>query len=935
MLRSRPHRPTPRVIASRRVWTAVSVGVIWGVALAPGMAWAAESPSAPAPTPIQTPAQTSPPTPATPSVESFSQVCAEAGKFIEERRPQKAVELVESVRASLGTPAPGADRPCQRELNSALIRISSAKKLAAVAAEEVAAAKDAKGADDARQSVAAVLALDADNPEARQLDAQLAEKAEKLSNPPGWSARTWEALRDRRDTTWSDIGNIVLTWLGVLLAVLFAVRIALLIFPVHDKPSWRPLANNAQWVMWSGGGIVASGTLVIVLNGWPFFRTPIALLVTFLGAVALAYGWSRAMRISVSVLNSEGEADSGAEGHVIALLSQLGGTAPRGVETPRGADTTVLQSAGLTSAPEVNAIVKALYAVAQAVVPATPWRVRVDVEDDDRHSISITRNGRSVLAAVVDRDELGLRVKLPAASGESRSSGSQNAYPDLHRMSAAAVLCALQQEYGFGGLCGAKNWRSLGLHYIATNDFADDPDKSRDILARAVKEDRDNRLARVALWNAQYRESTSEVELKIYYELLDGYVRERMDLASEPPPSTALDESQAVTEHLPEGQAPDADLGAQSAPADSVAESKPSGTRHRLRIRPRKARLPGSENENRRGTMQRLRDRHRKNRPPESVAEPEPGDQTAPTEPASYAGPPTVVIEGDPGDQALLLRVLFSRVAVGVNYWAIKKVYFPSDAKLQTAKRQLEDTNEHFAAEPGVCQEFAVDTKQAVANLALSVAPPDGELAEPGTTAPGTTPRECYLFACYHAAICATTDDKDDRAEHAQMAVEYLKRADCDPTWRRWRPRDPQLRFLIDKCPEYWAEFGRSPYRDTDLLDQIAELGPFRARLQALGVTTAQVLSGISAPELEALLGVPTQTALRITEIAKLANFQTGEKTKDLAKWRVDITRALLELGVKEIPAGMGYAQRVLGKLGEEHLKMLPSEEQLQELLDA
>lgn len=776
------------------------LGLVGASTFAPPLAQAAEPPSPAAETTVNA-------------------VCDQAEQLNAQARPQQTIELITTLRTALAEPAAKSPKACEVQLNAALVNTAGAKSLAGKAS-------DLSGSDPAAALVlvAEALKLDAESSQALELEAT-------LSNPPNLPQRVWKQIQDRYTQSWSPLQNIFLSWLVLLLGVLIVARLLLPVFPKHDsgRPIRRWAANHATLLMWGGFALVASGLWIALLNEWGSINANAAILATIAGAVLLAYGWSRAVRISVSVIDSKGDSVPSAEGHVIALLSQLGGSPPRGVETPRGTDTTVLQSAGLTSTPDVSGFLRAVIAVAQAVVPATPWRVRIDVEDNDRHCITITRNGRAVFGAVIDRDELGLRVKLPDASGNPRGSGKDDDYPDLHRMSAAAVLCALQKEYGFSGACGATSWRSLGLHCIATNDFDNDPATARDILARAVKEDRENRLALVAFWHAQYRDCTSHSQLNKYFGLLSGYIGKRLRVDEE------------------------------------------SGT--------------------------------------------------APAQEIDHA-----ITEDDPADQALLLRVLFSQVLVGVNLWATKGQYFPTDKALIEAKERLVKTNEASLSIPE-CGEFARATKQAVHNLALCVTRPEQEPSDVGIT-----PRECYLYACYLTSLCAT--EPANSRSNANRAIEYLKQADGDPTWRRWRSEDPQLKYLRDNMPEYCQEFGRQPFTDSEFLQKIAELQPFRKRLEALGFTTPRILASISALELQTLLDVPEQASLRIAEIAQLANFPTNDRTKDLANWRVDITRALLALGVTRLPADRGHAEHVLAKLRLENLKELPSRQQLKELLD-
>ena len=259
---------------------------------------------------------------------------------------------------------------------------------------------------------------------------------------------------------------------------------------------------------------------------------------------------------------------------------------------------------------------------------------------------------------MVERDPLGLRVGLVDSSGKVRGKDNEEPLPDLHRMSAAVVLCVLDRAYAIDGMCGASSWRSLGLHYIATTDFANSDELALPILARAVAEDRDNRLAQVALWQARYRHSKDESGSPAYWDRLNAYVDSR------------------------------------------VREVAAGGDR-----------------------VQALK-------------------------------------QEQAGDRALLLRVLYSRVAIGINSFAAKGVFFPctgdvpgSGLALNTAANELASINTFFCGEqqyPDVGQ-FARERQQSVKNLLLSVELP----TFPGPKLEGTTPREFYQYACYQASLCA------------------------------------------------------------------------------------------------------------------------------------------------------------------------------------
>lgn len=247
-----------------------------------------------------------------------------------------------------------------------------------------------------------------------------------------------------------------------------------------------------------------------------------------LAVAALSWASARRMRLLLTVRRAAGDASEGVEdkvatGHVLALLSELGSEAPRGLETVVGADVTALNAAGLVTAPQ-GKLASAVFQFLRVFWRQAPWEVTVSVVSEDLQTVQVSRNGRHVRSAVVDRNALGLETTILAPDGSATERK-----PDLHRMTAAVVLCALHEAYGFPGLGGARSWRSVGLQYIATTDHRGHPTEW-ELLAQAVNDDPGNTAALLALWHARYRTSTDGQELKMYASLLKGYLKREQGL---------------------------------------------------------------------------------------------------------------------------------------------------------------------------------------------------------------------------------------------------------------------------------------------------------------------------------------------------------------------------------------------------------------------
>ena len=292
---------------------------------------------------------------------------------------------------------------------------------------------------------------------------------------------------------------------------------------------WRLPAlwlRQAVVVAWTAF-VVASGLLVLSaleepVFGLPVVEVPVAAGLWVLAVLALSWASARRMRLLLTVRRAPSEPgesieDKVATGHVLALIGELGSESPRGLEAVVGTDVTALSAAGLESAPQ-GKLASAVFQLLQVVWRQAPWEVTVSVVSEDLHTVHISRNGRHVRSAVVDRHSLGLGgvVLDPDGSATERR-------PDLHRMTAAVVLCTLQEAYRFAGLGGATSWRSVGLQYIATTDHPRQP-AEWELLARAVNDDPGNKAALLALWHARYRNSKDAGELKTYVELLEDYL---------------------------------------------------------------------------------------------------------------------------------------------------------------------------------------------------------------------------------------------------------------------------------------------------------------------------------------------------------------------------------------------------------------------------
>ena len=228
--------------------------------------------------------------------------------------------------------------------------------------------------------------------------------------------------------------------------------------------------------------------------------------------------------MSLDVRGSDGKSNVADTGHVAALLHELGTAPPKGVEITVGTDVNDLgdTAVALTSS---NKFLATAQKVLTSILGVTPWRVTASPVGDDALTVAITRNGWTVDAANIDRRVFGLaRAQAGAAEGKATASkAGSNAQAELHKMAAAFVLTTLAlKHHGFEGLCGATDWRSLGLHCIATTDSGIAEEQKRKLLGAALDYDAGNMPAEAALQHSLFRENTKEETLRTYAKWLLG-----------------------------------------------------------------------------------------------------------------------------------------------------------------------------------------------------------------------------------------------------------------------------------------------------------------------------------------------------------------------------------------------------------------------------
>ncbi len=247
---------------------------------------------------------------------------------------------------------------------------------------------------------------------------------------------------------------------------------------------------------------------------WMGLLLAVLLFTAVAGSVMFAYFLSSRLRVSVVIRDKTGKVDDAAVDKAVAYMTELGGSRPHGMQVPRATDVTALSGDVLVDAP-TNKILAALKRIVQSALLFVPWTVTIDETGDDQISVVVARNGWVNNAATFSTTSLGLpdADAAPPKGGEASSAVSPPS-DRRQKMAAAVVISTLATKHrGFESLCGATDWRSIGLHYIATTELDQEPVQAVTLLAQALNADPFNLPAQLASQYYRYKKSDTEAEL--------------------------------------------------------------------------------------------------------------------------------------------------------------------------------------------------------------------------------------------------------------------------------------------------------------------------------------------------------------------------------------------------------------------------------------
>ena len=421
---------------------------------------------------------------------AYSEKCAQAAQLTQAGFPQRAIAVLADPGETVAN--------CPEQWTQAKEKVAEAQSAAEAAEKRV-----LKGDLDAGTTEAdAALLIDREN--------ALAAEVAAAESAGSWTDRLASKVSELKTTLYNPVSDLLLPLVMAFASTLLISR--LMVFVWRWYPKLRIRAGRLV-VLFTGLLAAALASAMLVLGGLR------GLMPAALSVALLSWWMASRLRVSISATKAEGE-DVPTATHVRALLSELGASPPKGLEVPVGADAEELTGA-LTAIPGAGSWVKSVADIFVGLLSVTPWRVEIARIDDEQLAVRITRNGHLGASALI---------------GPTDGRISDDAVPaiDQQRLAAAFILMTLSDAHGpFGGLGKTHDWRSLGLHYIATADPELRKEENREVqqqtLASALQLDPGNQLARLAWQHSLWRRSTDAEELRGYQEWLKNYISDIQD----------------------------------------------------------------------------------------------------------------------------------------------------------------------------------------------------------------------------------------------------------------------------------------------------------------------------------------------------------------------------------------------------------------------
>lgn len=345
-------------------------------------------------------------------------------------------------------------------------------------------------------------------------------------------------------TSWDAFVKSNLTPLGsaalaVGALVLLGLIVARLLVMVQHHPWGRGMRRtDARAIAVVGGILLVLGSisLVLVLSLdlalFDLATLIVAPILWALGAVSIATYLAGRLRLTIDVLDEEGKPNSTLSARVASYLGDFSATRPDEFDLPSapdGGDVSALVPDQL-----LGKVAASLAAAAQSFFGLVPWKVTIAPHDVTRASVTIRRNGYTVVSTEVDITAWrGLVQPLATDAPEEDIKTATEALTRYAlKASSAVVLAALAEGHGgFPLLFGATDAASIGLYYLARTEFERDDATALGLLAQALERDPFNTLAVIAAESLRNRKNTTVDELTGYAESLQKQLAEMPDKA--------------------------------------------------------------------------------------------------------------------------------------------------------------------------------------------------------------------------------------------------------------------------------------------------------------------------------------------------------------------------------------------------------------------
>lgn len=273
-----------------------------------------------------------------------------------------------------------------------------------------------------------------------------------------------------------------------------------------------------------------------------------------------------------------------------------------------------------------------------------------------------------------------------------------------------------------------------------------------------------------------------------------------------------------------------------------------------------------------------------------------------------------------PRDVALTVRVLYMRVAIGINLLFApdaageQRLHRPSeDDRLQETAKALLDAANGREGYADLDRNFLAAVLVNVQALTASIPQGAGwtpKLPEGPEVPEAHSPDVNYSLACYFATKSFWATDPPNpgnvSVNDRQLAVRHLKLASVLEYLDAWRREDPQLKELR-ACAEYRKEFG------TDLLTTFLGVAPFmghEAQLIQAGLVTLDKVAGTTPASLHKV-GMKPPVASWVHDCAVLgqrihtdlsADGTDGRPSPDGEAWYLAVLSVFVEKGRTTIP---------------------------------